>query len=148
RLNASVASFPEHGSSAEELLGVCWALVGRGAPSRRVQTAKEQPTRTVAALDDDAGDEEQRPVAQSHAMKDLLVTATRVARGAVPVLVYGETGSGKEVIARFIHASGPRKKKPNVCVNCAAIPAQLVESTLFGHEKGSFTGAGAQQKGV
>jgi len=64
------------------------------------------------------------------------------------VLLSGETGSGKEVVARAIHEGGPRASKPLICVNCGGIPAQLVESTLFGHEAGAFTGAGARAKGV
>ena len=59
-----------------------------------------------------------------------------------------ETGSGKEVVARAIHARGPRHAAPLVSVNCGAIPAQLVESTLFGHERGAFTGALQQHRGV
>jgi transcriptional regulator with PAS, ATPase and Fis domain len=64
------------------------------------------------------------------------------------VILHGETGTGKEVLARLIHESGPRRERRLVRVNCGAIPAQLVESTLFGHEKGAFTGAVQQQKGV
>jgi transcriptional regulator with GAF, ATPase, and Fis domain len=63
------------------------------------------------------------------------------------VLIEGESGTGKELFARAIHAAGPRAKKPFVAVNCGAIPANLVESILFGHEKGSFTGAAEKQNG-
>ncbi|MBI0476072.1 sigma-54-dependent Fis family transcriptional regulator [Sphingomonas sp. MA1305] len=70
-----------------------------------------------------------------------LAIAAKAARARVPVLVEGESGVGKEVVADAIHAASPRAKKPIVTVNCGAIPANLVESELFGHEKGAFTGA-------
>ncbi|MDG2534453.1 sigma-54 dependent transcriptional regulator [Sphingomonas sp. HITSZ_GF] len=70
-----------------------------------------------------------------------LAIAAKAARARVPVLIEGESGVGKEVVAEAIHAASPRNKKEMVCVNCGAIPANLVESELFGHEKGAFTGA-------
>ncbi|HEX8256641.1 MAG TPA: sigma-54 dependent transcriptional regulator, partial [Allosphingosinicella sp.] len=70
-----------------------------------------------------------------------LAIAAKAARARVSVLIEGESGSGKEVIAQAIHTASPRGKKPMVTVNCGAIPANLVESVLFGHEKGAFTGA-------
>ncbi len=70
-----------------------------------------------------------------------LAIAAKAARARVPVLVEGESGVGKDVIARAIHAASPRHKQPMVTVNCGAIPANLVESELFGHERGAFTGA-------
>ncbi|QIG81602.1 sigma-54-dependent transcriptional regulator [Stakelama tenebrarum] len=70
-----------------------------------------------------------------------LAIAAKAARARVPVLIEGESGVGKEVIAEAIHAASPRSKKEMISVNCGAIPANLVESELFGHEKGSFTGA-------
>jgi DNA-binding NtrC family response regulator len=88
------------------------------------------------------------PIAASAAMREAFELAGRLGVEVLPVILQGETGSGKEVVARFIHNSGPRKSKPMVCVNCAAIPAALVESTLFGHQRGAFTGAAQQQKGV
>lgn len=87
-------------------------------------------------------------VVASDVMRDFLAMAERVAASAVPVLVLGETGTGKEVVARFLHEKGPRRAKRLVAVNCGAIPPQLVESTLFGHEKGAFTGAALTKKGV
>ena len=81
-------------------------------------------------------------------MRDLYRTAARAARGSIPVLLLAETGAGKEVLARFLHDSSPRRNGPMVSVNCGAIPESLVESTLFGHEKGAFTGATGQHRGV
>jgi len=66
----------------------------------------------------------------------------------VPVLILGETGTGKEVIARHVHRSSQRGEKQMVVINCAALPGNLIESALFGHEKGAFTGADSQKKGV
>lgn len=87
------------------------------------------------------GQESGALVYQSPAMLALMEQAALVAAGSVTVLISGETGTGKEVLARAIHAAGPRAEQPFVGVNCGAIPDQLLESELFGHEKGAFTGA-------
>ncbi|WP_022683046.1 sigma-54-dependent transcriptional regulator [Sphingobium bisphenolivorans] len=76
-----------------------------------------------------------------------LAIAAKAARARVPVLIEGESGVGKDVVARAIHAASPRHKQPMVTVNCGAIPANLVESDLFGHERGAFTGAFDRQVG-
>jgi Nif-specific regulatory protein len=86
-------------------------------------------------------------VTASPRMRDLLETVARVAQSRATVLLRGESGTGKEVIARALHAASPRAERPFVALNCAAIPETLVESELFGHEKGAFTGASAAQKG-
>jgi DNA-binding NtrC family response regulator len=87
-------------------------------------------------------------VVSSRALREIFETAERLARARLPVLLVGETGTGKEVVARAIHERGPRANGPMVCVNCGAIPRDLVESTLFGHVKGAFTGASEASRGV
>ncbi|MBP6672672.1 MAG: sigma-54-dependent Fis family transcriptional regulator [Bacteroidetes bacterium] len=86
-------------------------------------------------------------VSQSSAMQDVLSTASRVASAKAPVLVRGESGTGKELIARAIHFNSPRSTAPFIAVNCAALNDNLLESELFGHEKGAFTGAEKQRRG-
>jgi DNA-binding NtrC family response regulator len=80
-------------------------------------------------------------------MQNVLRMAEKAAASLIPVLIEGESGVGKELIARAIHGSGERRAKPFVAVNCGAIPENLVESTLFGHEKGAFTGATEKHTG-
>ena len=90
-----------------------------------------------------------RIIAQSPAMEDVLRMASTVAAaGATTVLLRGETGVGKEVIARYIHSCSPRASAPLQALNCAAIPEHLVESELFGYEKGAFTDAKSSRKGL
>ena len=86
-------------------------------------------------------------VTRSARMQAVLRTAEKAAASAIPVLIEGESGVGKELIARAIHGSGERRAKPFVAVNCGAIPDNLVESILFGHEKGAFTGATERHTG-
>ena len=85
---------------------------------------------------------------QSKKMSDLIDLATMVSDSNVTVFISGATGTGKEVIARAIHNASPRKHRPFIAVNCAAIPEQLLESELFGHEKGAFTGAATKNEGL
>ncbi|MDB5512871.1 MAG: sigma-54-dependent Fis family transcriptional regulator [Enterovirga sp.] len=86
-------------------------------------------------------------VTRSPDMSRVLRLAERAAKSSIPVLIEGESGVGKEVLARAIQGSGERKGRPFITVNCGAIPENLVESTLFGHEKGAFTGATERHPG-
>jgi DNA-binding NtrC family response regulator len=86
-------------------------------------------------------------ITRSAKMRAVLQSAQKCAGSAIPVLVEGESGVGKELIARAIHGSGARKGKPFVAVNCGALPENLIESILFGHEKGAFTGATERHEG-
>ena len=89
-----------------------------------------------------------RLLGSSAAMEQLREMIARVARSQAPVHICGESGTGKELVARMIHESGPRRGGPFVAVNCGAIPTELMESELFGHKRGSFTGAVADKKGL
>ncbi|MEK7466538.1 MAG: sigma-54 dependent transcriptional regulator [Planctomycetota bacterium] len=94
-----------------------------------------------------AGKEESGPVAEDPRSKEILELAGKAAKSAATVLLLGESGTGKEVLAHEIHRRSPRAAGPFVAVNCVAIPETLLESELFGHEKGSFTGAVARRQG-
>ena len=127
-----VASFPDDGAAGAELL--------ERARDRLRSTSKAPPGGghvSAASM-----------IIHSEAMKKQMKRLDRIAAANLPVLLLGETGVGKEVVARAIHAGGRRSDGPFVAVNCGAIPRQLLESTLFGHERGAFTGASAESPGV
>src|SRR5438874_12140625 len=88
-----------------------------------------------------------RIVGESEAIKRAVSETQRVATTDTTVLLLGESGTGKELFARAVHHLSPRREKPLVAINCAAIPETLIESELFGHERGSFTGAGDRRLG-
>ena len=117
-------------------LGVLRKLVGSAV---KLRAGAESPTATFAGP---------RLLGSSPVMEQLREMIGRVARSQAPVHISGESGTGKELVARMIHDSGPRHDGAFVAVNCGAIPTELMESELFGHKRGSFTGAVADKKGL
>ncbi len=111
--------------------------------------AHRQLSRRVAQLEEALDEKYSRAaiVGESRAMQRVFSALERVIPASVPVLLTGESGTGKEMLAKAVHFSGPRRKGPFVAVNCAAIPEGLMESELFGHEKGAFTGAHLRRAG-
>jgi sigma-54 specific flagellar transcriptional regulator A len=118
-------------------LGPGAALSGTDGPGRQRVGAVESPERSHARL----------PTGTSTAIREVIALVRQVAHHDSTVLILGESGTGKEVAARAIHELSPRRNRPFVAVNCGAIPGDLLESELFGHEKGAFTGAVSARKG-
>jgi len=108
-----------------------------------INSALQLDTQGVATTDDDL-----LLLGQSEAMQRTRNTINKLARSQAPVYISGESGVGKELVARLIHRKGPRQDQPFVPVNCGAIPNELMESEFFGHKKGSFTGAVADKEGL
>ena len=102
----------------------------------------------LSGSDADTGVFGPRLLGESRSIQALRELIARVARSQAPVHICGESGTGKELVAKLIHESGPRRDGPFVPVNCGAIPTELMESELFGHKRGSFTGAVADKKGL
>ena len=126
------ASLPGDATSAD---GLEAAVIAAGHPS-----SSARPGPVVSGMDDVV-------IAASATMLTVFATVKRLSRSRIPVLLHGETGVGKEVIARALHGGPSTSTRPFVAVNCGALPATLVESMLFGYEKGAFTGAVARQAG-
>lgn len=99
------------------------------------------------AIDKKSGAEPWKIITDDPEFKRVLSIAERAASGQASVFIQGESGTGKEMLARFVHMQSPRRDKPFVAVNCAALPESLLESELFGHEKGAFTGAISRRLG-
>jgi DNA-binding NtrC family response regulator len=137
KISVGFASFPADAAHGGELLGVARARLRAARATRRDNM---QGTAPLAILDQEA-------IVADPVMKQVFALARRAAPTTITVLVVGETGSGKEVVAEAIHRLSPRCDLAFVRLNCAALPETLVESELFGHEKGSFTGASSTKLG-
>ncbi len=127
----------------EELL----ARVGTHIALRREIEAHRRSKATIRELVDDSRARSPTMVGDSPALRRVLEQVAQVAPTDSTVLIQGETGTGKELVARAIHDGSKRRERPLVRINCAALPRELVESELFGHEKGAFTGALQQRRG-
>lgn len=127
----------------EELL----ARVGVHVALRREVEAHRRSKATIRLLVEDTRCADDAMIGQSGAMRQVREQIAQVAGADSTVLIQGETGTGKELVARAIHAASPRRDRPLIRLNCAALPHELVESELFGHEKGAFTGAIQQRRG-
>ncbi len=127
KVRIGVASFPEGGRTPDALLGQACAAVAGGSSA---------PVLGESVIIED------------QAMRDMHRVAERVARGTISVLLLGETGAGKEILAQAIHRYSPRASAPFVSLNCAALSPTLLESELFGYEKGAFTGADQPKAGL
>jgi len=117
----------------------------RGLVRTALRLAEEKREGGGAAKAGGSGD---RLIGDSPAMEQVRATIAKLARNQAPVYIAGESGVGKELVARLIHERGPRAGGPFVPVNCGAIPSELMESEFFGHRKGSFTGASADKEGL
>jgi transcriptional regulator with GAF, ATPase, and Fis domain len=106
-----------------------------------------QPTQDVVEIALSPKDRFDSVIGSSVKMREIFATLEKVSVSDLTVMLTGETGTGKELVARSIHNMSPRKNKPFVVLDCGAIPRELMESTIFGHEKGAFTGAVGQQRG-
>lgn len=114
-------------------------LVKRALATYASQKAEQQTEHSIAIGSDIIG--------QAPAMQEVFRAIGRLAKSSITVLITGESGTGKELVAKALHTHSPRAKSPFIALNTAAIPRELLESELFGHEKGAFTGAHAQRKG-
>jgi transcriptional regulator with PAS, ATPase and Fis domain len=163
-----------HLSPGTPAMSAIWIILGRTKyPARLIQSSRERGVEEadvpfdiaaefipelVRAADQKRRDASLERVPENASFGDILyrstemdrviTDATKFALRNLPILIEGETGTGKELLARAIHNNSPRAEKPFIVVNCGAIPAELVESTFFGHKKGSFTGAFSDQFGA
>jgi DNA-binding NtrC family response regulator/pSer/pThr/pTyr-binding forkhead associated (FHA) protein len=132
-VRAGLAVFPTHGSQAGEILSRAQAAL------RRAQAERAGDVVTAAADEPTPGEDD--VVIADAQMQRVYALVRKVADTNMTVLIHGETGAGKEVVAEAVHRASGRKDKPFIRLNCASIPGNLLESELFGHVKGAFTGA-------
>jgi two-component system response regulator HydG len=132
---------PKQGADTAQVLAAVRAAAGRAVLSGLDEAPAGGPGAALSALDPDF-------VATTGRMRQALLLVERAAHSRVPVLLEGETGTGKELLARAIHTRGPRRHAPFVVQNCGALTESLLESELFGHVRGAFTGAERDRQGL
>ncbi len=137
-MRAGATDFLVKPIAPDRLLAALDAAVGAGASAGELRPLTEKISQPLAFAE---------IVGSAPDFRAALAIAAKAARARVPVLIEGESGVGKEVVAEAIHAASPRARKRMVAVNCGAIPGNLVESALFGHERGAFTGAFERHSG-
>jgi len=121
----------------DEMVAAVKRVIGKASAIRPISGRRKGPADTIEGM-----------IGSSTVMRDLYSKLRKIAPTEATVLIHGETGTGKELAARAIHHLSPRAEKPMISVNCAAIPETLIESELFGHEKGAFTGAAINREGL
>jgi DNA-binding NtrC family response regulator len=149
------AGFPGTGQIIKASQAGAQDILGKEALTFELRPAVEEAFRTLEALRKTAQmptlitstDGRAKIIGNSRAFQNVFKMVGRVARTDAPVLIYGESGTGKELVATSIHEYSDRRQNELVAINCGAIPENLLESELFGHEKGSFTGAAARRVG-
>jgi len=142
-----VLNTAQPGGFAKDDLALLDAFAGVAATALERARAVERVENTNRALRESVDDRYALVVGETPAMRAIVETLAQAAASRSTVLLLGESGAGKEVLARFVHRASPRADAPFVAVNCVALAPALLESELFGHEKGAFTGAIAQKKG-
>ena len=138
----------EHFQWLERWSPILWWVLERTVRKRWPELFGGAPAANLSAVSIAQSDEAREAIVGSETgLRAVMERVRIVAPSDMPVLILGETGTGKEVVARAIHGRSPRSAKPFIRVNCGAIPTELIDSQLFGHERGSFTGASDQRKG-
>jgi len=125
------------------LVNTALKLSHKTAAGTNTKKSETKPAASQTSIDG-----EEKLLGQSEIMSKTRATIKKLARSQAPIYISGESGSGKELVARLIHEQGPRAEKPFIPVNCGAIPQDLMESEFFGHKKGSFTGAVNDKEGL
>lgn len=126
---------------------VLWLFVSRHSDDVMAERMRGNTATIIANAVENGTRADEAIVGAETGLKSVMDRVQLVAPSDMPVLILGDTGTGKEVVARAIHSRSPRHAKPFIRVNCGAIPPELIDSQLFGHERGSFTGASDQRKG-
>ncbi|AFU98913.1 sigma-54-dependent transcriptional regulator [Simiduia agarivorans] len=145
--NTPIAVITAHGNvdiAIESMKAGAFDFLSKPIDLERLRTLVS----TALKLGEEAASNDELILGQTPAIRHLNTQITKLARSQAPVLITGESGSGKELIARSIHLKGPRNAEPFIAVNCGAIPKDLMESEFFGHKKGTFTGATADKLGM